>query len=244
LFSNYFVYGLGVFTVNPAGQIAATDINADGLVLSVADLVYLIRVVVGDVQAYPKLAPIESVLKIDAKGILSIDNVQVGAANIILEGNVAPTLLADNMKLVYAYDAANNVTRTLIFSMEAGQSFTGSFLNTYGADIVGVEMATYEGAPILAKEVELPTEFALNQNYPNPFNPKTVISFALPTTSDYTLTIYNVTGQKVTEFAGSAQAGTVEVDVDATNYSSGVYFYKLIADNGKFTQTKKMVLVK
>jgi hypothetical protein len=246
LFSNYFVYGMGVFTVNPAGQIAATDINVDGLVLSVADLVYLIRIIVGDAQPYPKLAPVESILKISANGILSIDNVQVGAASIVLEGNVEPTLTlsAGSMKLQYAYDAANNVTRTLIYSMEKGVSFTGEFLNAYGANIVGVEMATYEGAPILAKEVELPTEFALNQNYPNPFNPKTVISFALPTASDYTLTIYNVTGQKVTEFAGSAQAGIVVVDVDASTYSSGVYFYKLIADNGKFTETKKMVLVK
>jgi hypothetical protein len=244
LFTNYFVYGMGVFTVNPAGQIAATDINADGLVLSVADLVYLIRIVIGDALPYAKLAPVESVLKINAEGTLSIADIQVGAASIVLEGNVEPILLADNMKLEFAYDVANNVTRTLIYSMEKGQSFTGEFLNIKDANIVGVEMATYEGAPILAKEVELPTSFALNQNYPNPFNPKTVISFALPTASDYTLTIYNVTGQKVTEFVGSAQAGTVEIDVDAASYSSGVYFYKLIADHGKFTETKKMVLVK
>ncbi len=244
LFTNYFVYGMGVFTVNAAGQIAATDVNVDGLVLSVADLVYLIRIVVGDAQPYPKPAPVESVLKISAKGILSIEDVQVGAASIVLAGNVEPTLLANGMKLEYAYDETNNVTRTLIYSMERGRSFTGEFLNVKGSDIVGVEMATFEGAPILAKEVELPTEFALDQNYPNPFNPKTRISFRLPVASDYALTIYNVTGQKVTEFVGSHEAGQVDIDVDAANYSSGVYFYKLIADKGKFTQTKKMVLVK
>jgi hypothetical protein len=244
LFTNYFIYGLAVFTVNVQGQIAATDINADGLVLSVADLVYLIRIVIGDALPYAKLAPVESIVKIDKWGTLSISNVQVGAAAIVLEGDVKPTLLATNMRLEYAYDVANNVTRSIIYSMEKGQSFSGEFFNTKGAEIVGIEMATSEGAPILAKEVELPTEFALNQNYPNPFNPKTRISFALPTASDYTLTIYNVTGQKVTEFTGSAQAGTVDIDVDAANYSSGVYFYKLIADNGRFTETKKMVLVK
>jgi hypothetical protein len=244
LFTNYFIYGLAVFTVNVQGQIAATDINADGLVLSVADLVYIIRIVIGDALPYAKLAPVESIVKIDKWGTLSISNVQVGAAAIVLEGDVKPTLLATNMRLEYAYDVANNVTRSIIYSMEKGQSFSGEFFNTKGAEIVGIEMATSEGAPILAKEVELPTEFALNQNYPNPFNPKTRISFALPTASDYTLTIYNVTGQKVTEFTGSAQAGTVDIDVDAANYSSGVYFYKLIADNGRFTETKKMVLVK
>jgi hypothetical protein len=243
LFTNYFVYGMSVFTVNPGGQIAATDVNADGLTLSVADLVYLIRIVIGDALPYPKLAPVETVLN-NQGGVLSIVDVQVGAASIVLSGRVEPELLANNMKLEFAYDGANNVTRAIVFSMEKGQSFTGSFLNTRGASIVGVEMATYEGAPIVAKEVELPTEFALNQNYPNPFNPKTRISFNLPTASDYTLTIYNITGQKVTEFAGSAEAGVVEMDVDASNLSSGVYFYKLIANKGKFTDTRKMVLVK
>jgi hypothetical protein len=48
LFSNYFIRGLPVFTINQAGQVAASDVNADGLVLTVADLVYLIRAVVGD----------------------------------------------------------------------------------------------------------------------------------------------------------------------------------------------------
>jgi hypothetical protein len=248
LFTNYFIYGINVFTVNVQGQIAATDINADGLPLSVADLVYLIRIVIGDALPYNKLAPIESVVKIDRYGTLSIADVQVGAASIVLEGNVAPTLLAKHMEFAYRYDAANNVTRALITShminVTEMEFFTGEFLNTTGANIVGIEMATVDGVPILAKEVELPTEFALNQNYPNPFNPTTRISFALPTNSDYTLTIYNVTGQKVTEFTGSHEAGEVVIDVDAANYSSGVYFYKLIADNGRFTETKKMVLVK
>ncbi|MBI5267957.1 MAG: hypothetical protein HY851_12065, partial [candidate division Zixibacteria bacterium] len=57
LFSNYFIYGLGVFKVNIAGQIAASDVNADGLTLSVADLVQLIRVIVGDADPVPKLNP-------------------------------------------------------------------------------------------------------------------------------------------------------------------------------------------
>ncbi len=56
LFSHYFIYGLPVFTINQAGQIAASDANADGLALTVADLVYLIRVVVGDALPYDKIA--------------------------------------------------------------------------------------------------------------------------------------------------------------------------------------------
>jgi hypothetical protein len=88
----------------------------------------------------------------------------------------------------------------------------------------------------------LPDRFELSQNYPNPFNPSTVISFALPTAADYDLTVYNVLGQQVRQFSGSADAGTVEVLFDASELSSGVYFYRLTA--GDFTDTKKMMLVK
>ncbi|MDX9858276.1 MAG: T9SS type A sorting domain-containing protein [candidate division Zixibacteria bacterium] len=52
LFTNYFLYGLGVFTVNPSIQVAATEVNCDGISLTVGDLVYLIRIIVGDVEPY------------------------------------------------------------------------------------------------------------------------------------------------------------------------------------------------
>ncbi|MFZ2541213.1 MAG: putative Ig domain-containing protein, partial [Gallionella sp.] len=214
LFSNYFVYGIGVFTINVAGQVAATDVNADGTTLSVADLVFLIRVVVGDASPIPKtvLNPaavaIESIVNIDANYNLSIQDLQIGAAAIVLRGDVRPTLaagLVGNMLFEYHYDATSNVTRAIVFSpMEDVtdiHSFTGDFINTTGAEIVSIEMATFEGQPV-ALDV-LPTVFSLDQNYPNPFNPKTRISFSLPTKSDYTLTIYNVNGQEVSSFNGS-----------------------------------------
>ena len=248
LFTNYFIYGIGVFNINTAAQIAATDVNADGLTLSVADLVYLIRIVLGDAQAYPKPVPVEAIYTINVKGILEVD-IEVGAAALQLQGDVEPTLLADNMDMEYAFDAANNVTRVLVYSDpngEVGRFFIGEVINTNGSAVVSIEMATYDGTPIIAKEVELPTEFALNQNYPNPFNPSTSISFALPTASDYTLTIYNVTGQKVYEVSKSADAGIVNVEWDASNQASGVYFYRVVADSkdGQFKETKKMVLLK
>ena len=94
----------------------------------------------------------------------------------------------------------------------------------------------------VAKLVEVPTTFALSQNYPNPFNPSTNIDFSLPVASNYSLTIYNVTGQVVETFAGYSEAGTVTITWDAGRYSSGVYFYKLDASN--FSETRKMVLIK
>lgn len=89
----------------------------------------------------------------------------------------------------------------------------------------------------------LPTQFALNQNYPNPFNPSTVVSFDLPVASRVNITVFNVLGQKVATIVDEQmEAGSYEKNWDATNYSSGLYFYRIQADN--FTETKKMMLLK
>ncbi|MFQ5607623.1 MAG: T9SS type A sorting domain-containing protein, partial [Candidatus Zixiibacteriota bacterium] len=88
----------------------------------------------------------------------------------------------------------------------------------------------------------LPTHFALSQNYPNPFNPTTKINVSLPSASEYSLTIYNVSGQKVHEFTGQNDAGVVTVEWEASSFASGIYFYKLVA--GDFASTKKMLLLK
>jgi hypothetical protein len=235
LFSNYFIQGLGVFVVNAAGQIAASDTNADGMALSVADLVYLIRVVVGDALPYAKLNPVGASYIAD-NGFVTVDQA-MGAAYVVVAGNATPTLLAENMDMQYAFDGTN--TRILVSSMEANQTFSGQFISVNG-QVISVELATYEGAPVVAKQ--LPSAYELAQNYPNPFNPATNIAFSLKQAGDYSLTIYNVTGQTVEVFAGSAEAGTHNISWDASNQASGIYFYKLSTDN--FTDTKKMVLLK
>jgi hypothetical protein len=239
LLGNYFIYGIDVFTVNLQGQIAASDVNADGAVLSVADLVYLIRIVIGDAQPYNKATLSVNVRYTkSADGRLSVDSeVPIGAAVVIAQGQVQPTLLADGMEIIHNFDGTN--TRILVWSL-GGNSFTGDFLQING-EVTSIEMATAEGVPVALNVV--PTEFALHQNYPNPFNPKTIISFSLPTASDYKLTIYNVNGQEVSSFTGKADnAGIFEIEWDAGNYASGIYFYKLVA--GSHSQIKKMILIK
>jgi hypothetical protein len=238
LFSNYFVFGLPVFTVNPEGQIAATDVNADGLTLSVGDLVYLIRVIVGDADPYPKttVAPVEARYLHTPSGVLSVPDVEMGAAFVVIEGEATPQLLADQMELKYNFDGTN--TRILVYSLE-GHSFTGNFLNVPG-EIVSIEMATAEGNPVMAKQQ--PTEYALHQNYPNPFNPTTTIKFSVKEQTQYRLVIYNVTGREVASWSGSADPGDHEIVWNAAGNASGIYFYKLEA--GAFSDTKKMVLLK
>ncbi len=89
----------------------------------------------------------------------------------------------------------------------------------------------------------LPKEFSVLQNYPNPFNPSTVIRFQIASNNFVKLVIYDVLGREVAKLVNQQmQPGSYSVDWDASNYSSGVYFYKLEA--GDYTQTRKMVLIK
>jgi hypothetical protein len=88
-----------------------------------------------------------------------------------------------------------------------------------------------------------PTAFTLSQNYPNPFNPTTTISFSLPHSGNVSLRVFNVLGQEVATLVnGFTAAGSHEVQFDATNLASGVYFYELVS--GDFAQVKKMTLMK
>lgn len=90
---------------------------------------------------------------------------------------------------------------------------------------------------------EQPAEFKLYSNYPNPFNPVTNIRFNLPQTSHTRLTIYNVLGNEVaTLINDELKVGRYLVSWNASNHSSGVYFYKL--ETEEFTDIKKMVLLK
>jgi hypothetical protein len=91
-----------------------------------------------------------------------------------------------------------------------------------------------------------PTEFALAQNYPNPFNPTTTIEFALSEDAFVTVKIYNLLGQEVATLVDNEMMdeGTNEVTFDAAQFSSGVYYYRMIVNDGQFQQIKKMVLVK
>ena len=86
-------------------------------------------------------------------------------------------------------------------------------------------------------------KFTLYQNYPNPFNPVTKINYALPTQGFVSLKIYDITGREIKTLVNEVkQAGYYTVDFNGSNYSSGVYFYRI--QSGDFVQTKRMVLLK
>ncbi|NOS84205.1 MAG: T9SS type A sorting domain-containing protein [Ignavibacteria bacterium] len=101
--------------------------------------------------------------------------------------------------------------------------------------------------PIQSVSIELPSQFSLSQNYPNPFNPSTTINFSIPSVETTRrvaiLKIYNMLGSEVAALVNQQLTpGTYSVDWDASNFPSGVYFYRL--SSGAFTQTNKMILLK
>lgn len=90
---------------------------------------------------------------------------------------------------------------------------------------------------------QFPNDFSLYQNYPNPFNPETTIQFSLPKSGNVQLTVYNILGHEVVRLVdGTHSAGSYSISLNASNLSSGIYYYTLKTGLGKLT--KKMTLIK
>ncbi len=92
-------------------------------------------------------------------------------------------------------------------------------------------------------EATIPQSSFLNQNYPNPFNPETVIPFGISEQSEVSLIVYNVLGQKIKTLVNqSLAAGTYDITFQANDLATGVYFYRLITNEGTFV--KKLTFIK
>jgi photosystem II stability/assembly factor-like uncharacterized protein len=104
---------------------------------------------------------------------------------------------------------------------------------TNGGNPIGIESSSNE----------IPSIFSLYQNYPNPFNPTTRIKFDIPQTSFTKLVVYDLLGREIKILVNEElKSGTYEAEWDASDFSSGIYFYKL--STNEFVETKKMVLIK
>ncbi len=107
---------------------------------------------------------------------------------------------------------------------------------------------SYSYSNVVEVDNALPSVFALEQNYPNPFNPSTTIQFGLPVEAKVTIYLFNTLGEKVAQLANTDfAAGNQRVDFNASNLSSGVYFYTIEAigvDGTNFVTSKKMMLMK
>ncbi|MEO8209099.1 MAG: SBBP repeat-containing protein [bacterium] len=89
----------------------------------------------------------------------------------------------------------------------------------------------------------IPDAYSLSQNYPNPFNPATNLEFGISELGFVSLKVYNNLGKEIaTLVSDNLSPGLYKIDFDATDLTSGIYFYKL--ETGNFTATKKMLLIK
>ncbi len=249
LLAEYFTGGLGVFTKNMAAQVAQSDANNDSFVLTTGDLAYLLRVILGDALPFPKLHPFAVTAQVDALGgIVTIDSPDPIAA-VHMTFNVPEEIFIDNYtQLQLNYAVRDGKLHVLLWpgierfdaSIPAG---INEIIKVHGATLDSIEISDYHGnmmSSMLSRRA-LPTEFALAQNFPNPFNPVTRININLPELSNWSLDIFNVTGQVIESFTGNG-IGIVGIDWDARSYPSGVYFYKVQV--GSWTASKKMLLLK
>jgi len=132
----------------------------------------------------------------------------------------------------------------VLFSMD-GSSLESSTLFEYTGDmsIESIIVSDIEGNAIPASSIIVPSKYALESAYPNPFNPVTTLNFSLPESQEVMLQVYNLQGRVIETLVNSnIEAGYHSVQWNADNYSSGMYFVKMVA--GEYIDTQKLMLVK
>jgi hypothetical protein len=147
----------------------------------------------------------------------------------------------DRRVIRYYTDTLNAAYPTTAASYTGGQGgFPVGDLNWFPSKKAEWEVWVTD---VETEEGYIPQSFSLEQNYPNPFNPSTRITFNITEAGLTNISVYNLLGQKVaTVLNQDLVAGRHTVDFNASNLSSGIYFYKL--ESGKNTATQKMMLLK
>jgi hypothetical protein len=162
------------------------------------------------------------------------------------ETNNAAFVIYRNDDVLARVDGAGTTSETNNYvyvdaTVVPGVSYTYVLADiTYANDEV---KHTDKAITVVILESDIPQEFSLEANYPNPFNPSTTISFQLSAMSDVKLTIYDMSGKTVSTLINDTMpAGYHKTNWDASDLSSGIYFYRLQA--GDFVDTKKMIFMK
>jgi hypothetical protein len=275
LFTNYFIYGSDVWDpVWEDVQILASDVNDDGIVLTVADLIYLIRIITGDEQAFPpgghpKMSAYANsgtaTLRVEDNSVTvsTSSSVDLGGALLVFrysELSVGePALLDGGTGMSVRSHANAGELRVLIHpswdddwaTIGAGYQDVLSIPTSGNGSIelVEVQLSDARGALLstsTAKAV-VPTEYALLQNYPNPFNAGTIISFNLKETSEWAVTVYNVLGQVVRAFDGTDDASSVRVSWDGRDRDGSAVasgVYFYRVTTPHWNATRKMTLIR
>jgi len=251
-YANYFIYGPEVLGYGLdsyyENRVLASDVNDDGIVLTVADLVYLIRIITGDASPFPesgeggKIAALRSPAAADWRigdGLLTIgftSGAGAGAVFLAIDHHGAgfgEPVLSDRASAmtVISHDSGEQL-RLLIYSMSAGAMIpagNGTIVTipidaaNSGAALAEAEAADYHGNLMtveIARTSYVPAEFGLFQNTPNPFNAATHIDFNLPEPGEVSLVVYDVLGRRVsTVVEGYLEAGPHQFNWNARSDS-------------------------
>jgi ligand-binding sensor domain-containing protein len=158
----------------------------------------------------------------------------------------------DNWQQITTYNSPLNggLINDIIVD-DSGNKWIGNWTGHWGADLAFYSNNIFTGLDQLNSPVPIENSI-LYQNYPNPFNPSTIIKFSVPSNSPckVILSIYDILGNKIAELVNEEKpAGEYNVEWDASNFSSGVYFYRLQVipigrQAGEFISTKKLLLMK
>jgi hypothetical protein len=250
-------------------QLINSDVNQDGRVGTLSDLVFLIRQIIEDKSPPPGdgvATGEEVVIKVKSEGSRTFIRLEselpIGGALLVFEGEDAKI---EDLKLspeaqdldLYTYRVGGQI-RVLVISQEAlplpaGDGFLLSFEGE-GIDTLYASLADQGGELLSVKQeyesTSRPARYQLHQNYPNPFNPETNIEYSVAGEGPVQvgLKVYNVAGQLVkTLVDGVESPGEYEVTWNGRNendeeVASGVYFYKLRVSD--FVETRKMVLLR
>ncbi len=260
MFINYFVQGTAAFGSHVDASTVASDVNEDGNTLTVADLVYLIRIIGGDALPYPPiqdtaLVTVTTTYRAHKVTVSTESDSAIGAIYLVFDATNAtgpPSLEpgADGMDL--HYDTADGMMKVIIFNIgEAAIDPGTSVILTIPASddlpVMYAEAATYSGMPMEATVNGVVVEIELGQNYPNPFSTSTTIPLALPYETDWAVYIFNVDADTVRTYSGHSAAGIVEITwdgtwQDGTPADDGIYFYRAVV--GDLTATRQMMLVR
>lgn len=145
----------------------------------------------------------------------------------------------------YVY-IGNNISTTVGMGYE---DFHVRVTVTSGSQSQTVTKTIYydDGLPKIVYDKEglmrIPTSLRLYENYPNPFNPSTMVKYDLPEAGAVQIKVYDILGTEVAELVNEIKpAGYHEVEFNAGNLTSGIYFYRI--QSGDFVDTKKMILMK
>ena len=167
------------------------------------------------------------------------DNLYIGTSNGMFMFNQINFTVFDstnfNLPANYFVSGFVDINNNKLFGIENFNQHKAFGLLIYNED--GVDISKNE------KVEQVNWEYFLSQNYPNPFNPSTTIIYQIPKGCDVLLKIYDVLGREVSTLVNEYKAvGKYTVNFNASDFTSGVYFYRLVA--GEYATVKKLMLLK